>query len=80
LDPEVAIIFDAAARYRRTTAGSSHDDARPGSLALYTGVVRPYTGFVGSLFFESSRTGHGSSKMFEMLPAFLCILWACAFQ
>jgi hypothetical protein len=31
---------------------------------------RPHTGFVGSLFFMSHRTGHGSSKVFEMLPAF----------
>ena len=36
--------------------------------------------FVESLFFISPRTGHGSSQVFEMLPAFLCISWACAFR
>ena len=70
LNPEVAIIFGAAARYRQATVGSSHDDAHPDNLTLHTGAVRPHTGFVGSLFFISPRTGHGSSKVFEMLPAF----------
>jgi hypothetical protein len=28
----------------------------------------------------SSRTGHGSSQVFEMLQAFLCISWACDFR
>jgi hypothetical protein len=28
-NPEVAIIFGAAVRYRRATVGSSHDDAHP---------------------------------------------------
>jgi hypothetical protein len=68
--PEVAIIFGAAARYCRATVGSSHDDAHPDTSALHTGTVRPHTGFVGSLFFISPRTGHGSSQVFEMLPAF----------
>jgi hypothetical protein len=72
-NPEVAITFGVAARYRRATAGSSHDDARPDNSTLNTGAVRPHTGFVGSLFFISSRTGHGSSKVLEMLPAFSCI-------
>jgi hypothetical protein len=53
-NPEVAIIFGAAARYRWATAGSSHDDAHPDDSALYTGAVRPQTGFVGSLFFISN--------------------------
>ena len=79
-NPEVAIIFGAAARYRRTTVDSSHDDAHPDNATLHTGAVRPHTGFVGSLFFISFRTGHGSSKVFEMLPAFSCISWACAFR
>ena len=79
-NPEVAIIFGAAARYRRATVGSSHDDAHPDNSTLHTGAVRPHTGFVGSLFFISTRTGHGSSQEFEMLPAFSCISWACAFR
>ena len=29
LNPEIAFIFGAAARYRRATVFSSHDDARP---------------------------------------------------
>ena len=49
---------------------SSHDDAHPDNSTLHTGAVRPHTGFVGSLFFISSRTGHGSSQVLEMLPAF----------
>jgi hypothetical protein len=42
--------------------------------------VYPHTGFVGSLFFISPRTGHGSSQVFEILPAFSCILRASAFR
>jgi hypothetical protein len=72
-NPEVAIIFGAAARYRRPTVGYSHDDAHPVNLALHTAVVRPHTGFVESLFFISPHTGHGSSQVFGMLPAFSCI-------
>jgi hypothetical protein len=75
-NPGVAIIFGAAARYRRATVGSSHDDAHPDNSTLHTGAVRSHTGFVESLFFISSRMGHGSSQVFEMLPAFSCILWA----
>jgi hypothetical protein len=70
LNPEVAIIFGAAARYRRAAVGSSHDDAHPDNSTLHTGAVRPHAGFVGSLFIISSRTGHGSLQVFEMLPAF----------
>jgi hypothetical protein len=43
------------------TADSSHDAAHPDNSTLYIGVVRPYTGFVASLFFISPRTRHGSS-------------------
>ena len=45
-NPEVAIIFGAAARYRRATVGSSHDDAHLDTSALHTGAVCPHTGFV----------------------------------
>jgi hypothetical protein len=69
-NPEVAIIFGAAARYRRATVGSSHDDAHPDNSTVHIGAVRPHTGFVESFFFISPRTGHGSSNVFEMLPAF----------
>jgi hypothetical protein len=72
-NPEVAIIFGAAARYRRATVGSSHNDAHPDNSTLHTGAVRPHTGFVGCLFFISPRTGLGSSKVFEMLSASSCI-------
>jgi hypothetical protein len=37
---EVAIIFGAAAHYRRAPVGSSHDDAHPDSSALHTGKIR----------------------------------------
>jgi len=79
-NPEVAMIFGAAARYRRATVGSSNDDAHPDNSTLHTGAFRPHTGFVESLFFISPRTGHGSSQVFEMLPAFSCISCACAFR
>jgi hypothetical protein len=79
-NPEVAIIFGAAARYRRATVGSSKNDARPDNSTLHTGAVRPHKGFVESPFFISPRSGHGSSQVFEMLPAFSCISWTCAFR
>jgi hypothetical protein len=79
-NPEVAIILGAAARYRRATVGSSHDDAHPDTSTLHTRAVRPHTGFVESLFFISPHTGHGSSQVFEMLPAFSWISCACAFR
>jgi hypothetical protein len=70
-NPEVAIIFGAAAHYRQATVGSSHYDAYPDNTKLHTGAVcPPHPGFVESPFFISPRTGHGSSKMFDMLPAF----------
>jgi hypothetical protein len=60
-NPEVAIIFGTAERYCRATFGSSHDDANLDNSTLHTGTVRPHTGFVGSLFFISPRTGRGNS-------------------
>jgi len=71
--PEVATILGAAARYRRAAIGSSRNDAHPDNSALYAGAVRSHTGFVESLFFILSRTGHGRSKVLEMLPTFSCI-------
>jgi hypothetical protein len=44
-NPEVAIIFGAAAQYRRATVGSYHGDARLDNSTLHTGAARPYTGF-----------------------------------
>jgi hypothetical protein len=55
-NPEVAIIFGVAARYRWAKVGSSHDDAHPDNSTLHTGAVRPHTGFAGSLFFMSPRS------------------------
>jgi hypothetical protein len=76
-NPQVAITFGTAARYRRATFGSSHDDAHPDNSTLYTRAVRPHSGFVENLFFVSPRTGHGS-KVLETLLAFLSIWWARA--
>jgi hypothetical protein len=45
LNPEVAITFGTAARYRRAEVGSSHDDAHPENLTL-----RPHFGFVEKVF------------------------------
>ena len=67
-NPEVVIVPGAAARYRRATAGSSHDDSHPYTSALHTGAARPPSGFVRSVFFISLRTGR-RSDVFEMLPA-----------
>jgi hypothetical protein len=39
LNPEVANIFSAAARYHQATVGSSHDDAYPDNSALLTRAV-----------------------------------------
>jgi hypothetical protein len=38
-NPEVANIFGAAARHRRATVGSSHDDAHAGNSTLHTGKI-----------------------------------------
>jgi hypothetical protein len=35
-NPEVAIMFEAAARYRRASACSSHEDAHPDNSTLHT--------------------------------------------
>jgi hypothetical protein len=71
-NPEVAIIFGTAARYRRATVGRSHNDAYPENLKLHTGAVCPDLGFADNFFFISLRTGH-DSQVLEMLPAFSCI-------
>ena len=77
-NPEVVIILGTAACYRRATVGSSHDDVHPDNPTLHTGAVRPHPGFVESLLFISPRSG-ARAQVFEMLPAFLCISWACVF-
>jgi hypothetical protein len=69
-NPEDAIILGTAACYRRAKVGRSHDGAHSNNTTLHTGTVRPHTGFVGSLFSISPRTGHGSSQVLEMLPVF----------
>jgi hypothetical protein len=79
-NPEVAIIFGAAARYCLATVGSSHDGARPGNSTRHTRAIRLHTGVVErDSSFTSSRTGHGSSQVLEMLPDFSCVSCACAF-
>ena len=78
-NPEVAIMFGTAARYRRATVGRSYDDEHPDNSTLHMGAVCPHLGFVESLFFISSRTGHEHPQMLKMLPAFSSISWACAF-
>ena len=75
-NPEVVIILGTAACYRRATVGISHDDVHPDNQALHMGAVRPHPGFVESPLFISSRNGT-RAQVFEMLPAFSCISWAC---
>jgi hypothetical protein len=42
-NPEVAIVFDAAACYRRAKVGSSHDDAHPDkAIASHGGGLPPH--------------------------------------
>ena len=77
-NPEVVIILGTAACYRRATVGSSHDDVHPDNPALHTGAVRSHPGFVESHFFISSQNG-ARAQLFEKLPAFSCISWACVF-
>jgi hypothetical protein len=69
-NPEVSIIFGAAARYRRAAVGRCHDGAHPDNSTPHTGAVRPHTGFAGSLFFISPRAGHGIKKVIGVLPDF----------
>ena len=77
-NPEVVIILDTAACYRRATVSSSHDDVHPDNPTLHMGAVRPHPGFVESPFFVSSHNG-ARAQVFEMLPAFSCISRACVF-
>ena len=77
-NPEVVIILGTAACYRRATVGSSHDDVHLDNPTLDTGAVRSHPGFVESLFFISPHNG-ARAQVFEMLPAFSCISWACVF-
>jgi hypothetical protein len=79
-NPEVAIMLGAAERYRRAKVGRSHDDAYPDNYTQHTGAVHTHTGFVVRIFFISSRTGRGSSKVIEMLPEFSGNSWACAIR
>jgi hypothetical protein len=48
-------------------------------FALYKWVIYSFQRFIKNLFFMSPRTGH-RSELFEMLPAFSFISWACAFR
>jgi len=50
----------------------------PDNPTLHMGAVRPHPGFVESLLFISPRNGT-RAKVFEMLPVFPCISWACVF-
>ena len=77
-NPEVIIMLCKAARYRRATFGSSHDDAHPGNSMLHTGAFRPHLGFVKIPFFIAPYTGN-HLQMFEMLPAVSRITWVCTF-
>ena len=77
-NPELVIVLGRAACYRQATVDGSHGDLHPDNPALDTGVVRPHPGFVESPLFISSHNGT-RAQVFEMLPAFSCISWACVF-
>jgi hypothetical protein len=53
-----AIVVGTAARNRRATAGSSHDNVHPDNSTLHTETVRPNTSFLESPIFIPPRTGH----------------------
>jgi hypothetical protein len=42
-NPDLVSIFGAAARYRRATIGSSHDDAHPDNSTPHTGKFYSFT-------------------------------------
>jgi hypothetical protein len=71
---EVVIIFGTAARYRRATVCSSHDDAHPDNATLQMGTVRLHNGFVESGEPLLHIVPYGTYlHVFEMLPGFSCI-------
>jgi hypothetical protein len=69
---EFFIILGTAARYRRATVGSSHGDGHPDNYTPHQRVTRPHSGFVGSLFFISARTGHVRKLVYFVGKRFLC--------
>jgi hypothetical protein len=70
-NPKVAIIVGVAARYRRATVGSSHDDTHSDNSTLHAEAVRPTPALWRvSLLHIAPYLGYGSSQMFEVLPAF----------
>jgi hypothetical protein len=52
LEPDVVNIFGAAARYRRATVGSSHDDAHPDNSTLHTNKFILFRCKSSELFFS----------------------------
>jgi hypothetical protein len=42
-NPELVNIFGVAARFRRATVGSSHDDAHPGNSTQHTGKIYSFS-------------------------------------
>jgi hypothetical protein len=80
-NPEVVIIFGAAARYHRDTVGRNHDDAHLDNSALHTGAVRPHTGFVENLFRHIAPYGPWqfaiARNSFSYFVYFACVRFLC---
>jgi hypothetical protein len=68
-NPEVAIMYGAVVIYRRKLEAVMMTRIRIIQCCIRGGF--PHTCYLESPFFILSRTGHGSSQVFEMLSAFL---------
>jgi hypothetical protein len=76
-NPEVVNIFGAAARYRRATVGSSHDDAQPDNLSLHMGKFYSFLLHISRVFLLLLRRRRGAaattwaprSSTYEKQPA-----------
>jgi hypothetical protein len=77
LNPEVASIFGAAARYRRATVGSSHDDAHPDNSSLHTGGSPPHR-LCGGPFLHMVPYGPWQFASVRNASSFFVNFWSCA--
>jgi hypothetical protein len=60
-NPKVANIVGAAARYRRATVGSSHDDAHPDNLALGTRKIYSFPLHISRFVLRLLRQRRGAA-------------------
>jgi hypothetical protein len=70
------IGLDTTVKYLRRAASGVAGSGFGTTVKYLRGAADSDLGFAGSLIFMSPRTGHGSSQVFEMLPAASCVLWS----